>query len=320
MVGLSKEEFLASNARALYVNPQDRDQVSERLVKEGRLRDIEIQMKKADGTPFWILLSFEPMGSEEDGHYFSWVYDISERKRAELELEKSRDTFQALADNLPEFISMKDLEGRFLFVNKRFEEWVCVDRNDVIGKTADDIYPKEQAIEFNAIDRQAIESRKVLSHEVELDYPDGSTRGIIRLRFPVFSSDGEMLGLGTVNHDITERKQQEEALRKSEEEFRSVFETSAAGMALLDMQGRYFKVNRRFCEIIGYNERELLEMTWRDITHKDDIAGVEDLDRQVADGGEDDFMMERRLIHKNGTPIWTSLSSSQLRDEDGNPQ
>jgi PAS domain S-box-containing protein len=320
MVGLSKEEFLASNARDLYVNPQDRDQVSERLVKEGRLRDIEMQMKKADGTSFWILLSFEPMRSEEHGHFFGWVYDISERKRAELELQESRDTFQALADNLPEFISMKDLEGRFLFVNKRFEEWVCVDRNDVIGKTADDIYPEEQAIVFNRIDREAIESRKVLSQEVKLDYPDGITRGIIRLRFPVFSSDGEMLGLGTVNHDITERKQQEEALRKSEEEFRSVFETSAAGMALLDMQGRYFKVNRRFCEIVGYNEHELLEMTWRDITHKDDIAGVEDLDRQVADGAEDDFMMERRLIHKNGTPIWTSLSSSQLRDEDGNPQ
>jgi PAS domain S-box-containing protein len=260
MVGLSKEEFLASNARDLYVNPQDRDQVSERLVKEGRLRDIEMQMKKADGTSFWILLSFEPMRSEEHGHFFGWVYDISERKRAELELQESRDTFQALADNLPEFISMKDLEGRFLFVNKRFEEWVCVDRNDVIGKTADDIYPEEQAIVFNRIDREAIESRKVLSQEVKLDYPDGITRGIIRLRFPVFSSDGEMLGLGTVNHDITERKKVEAALRLTKEQaetaladlkvtqerFKTIIDHMPAAVFLRDTEGRFVLVNRAY--------------------------------------------------------------------------
>ena len=83
MMGLSKEQFLANNARDLYVNPQDRDQLNERLMKESRLRDIEVLLKKADGEHFWVLLSFEPTGSGEQRQFFTWAYDITERKEAE---------------------------------------------------------------------------------------------------------------------------------------------------------------------------------------------------------------------------------------------
>ena len=99
MVGLSKEEFLSTKARDLYVNPAERDQVSERLVKEERLRDVEVQMKKADGTPFWILLSFEPMRSEDRQQYFGWVYDITDRKKAEEEIRLAKEQAETtLAD------------------------------------------------------------------------------------------------------------------------------------------------------------------------------------------------------------------------------
>jgi PAS domain S-box-containing protein len=99
MVGLSKEEFLSSHARDLYLNPQERDQVSERLAKEGRLRDVEIQMKRTDGTPFWILLSFEPMGSEDRQQFFGWVYDITDRKKAEQEIRSAKELAEtALTD------------------------------------------------------------------------------------------------------------------------------------------------------------------------------------------------------------------------------
>ncbi len=139
--------------------------------------------------------------------------DITERKRAEENLQKSREQLQALADNIPEFISMKDSDGKFIFVNKQFEEWVCRSRDDVVGKTVHDIYPEQQAAEFDALDRQAIDGRQILTQEVDLAYPDGKTRTIIRTRFPVISSQGEVLGLGTVNRDITDRKRAEDELQ-----------------------------------------------------------------------------------------------------------
>lgn len=111
----------------------------------------------------------------------------------------------------------------------------------------------------------------------------------------------------------------QEEVAESEALFRSLFESSAAGMALLDMSGRYFQVNQRFCNILGYSESEMLDLTWRDVTHPDDIARVEELDRAVESGESQDFFTERRMIQKDGTVIWTSLSSAQLRDESGIP-
>ena len=130
---------------------------------------------------------------------------------ANTSLERSRESFEALADNLPVFISLKDSEGRFQFVNKSFEDWVCVNSDDIIGKTVYDIYPEKQAIEFAARDREAIDSQSVVSREIDISYPDGNTRTVVSTRFPVLSSTGEPIGLGTINFDVTERKLAEKA-------------------------------------------------------------------------------------------------------------
>lgn len=110
-----------------------------------------------------------------------------------------------------------------------------------------------------------------------------------------------------------------EELAENEALFRSLFETSAAGMALLDMSGRYFQVNDRFCRILGYTREELLSLGWRDVTHPDDIAKVEEMDRRVESGERKNFFTDRRMFRKDGTVIWTSLSSAQLQDEAGTP-
>ena len=86
MVGLTRDQFLTTRARDLYVNPEERDAIGKKLRKEGRLRDVEVQMKTAKGRPFWILLSFEKMESENGRRYFGWVYNIDEQKKTEESL------------------------------------------------------------------------------------------------------------------------------------------------------------------------------------------------------------------------------------------
>jgi PAS domain S-box-containing protein len=120
--------------------------------------------------------------------------------------------------------------------------------------------------------------------------------------------------------DITERKHVEEEFHQSVEQFRGVFEASAAGMALLSMEGTYFKVNQRFCDIVGYSEAEMMSMNWRDLTLAEDIPAIEALDSRVEQGDLGEFFAERRLVRKDGKVIWTSLSSAQLRDRDNKPQ
>ena len=90
----------------------------------------------------------------------------------------------------------------------------------------------------------------------------------LSLKFPVKDSAGRRF-LGGVSLDITDRKRAEEALRESQERFRSAFGSAAIGMALVAPDGRWFQVNRSLCEIVGYSEQELLGANFQAITHPD---------------------------------------------------
>lgn len=118
----------------------------------------------------------------------------------------------------------------------------------------------------------------------------------------------------------TERKQIEEKLRKSEEQFRGAFETSLAGMALHSMDGTYQQVNQTFCDFVGYSEPELLQMNWRDLTPADDVQRIEALNEQVTTGTLEKFVIEKLYICKGGNVVWARIASAQLRNEDGVPQ
>lgn len=120
--------------------------------------------------------------------------------------------------------------------------------------------------------------------------------------------------------EIAERERSEQALRESEEQFRGMFETSPIGVALHTVGGAYVRVNRAFCDILGYFEDELEHMNWRDVTHPDDIAPTELLDQDVSDGIRSSFVIEKRYIHKQGHTIWARVASAVLHDHTGAEQ
>ena len=186
----------------------------------------------------------------EGGGFVGIATEISERKRAAAALVESREHLQALADNLPDFICLKDTEGRFLFINKRYEELVGVTQDDVIGKTLFDIYPDEEAAEFDARDREAMDSGKgVLRLEGEHTYADGISRTVVTTRFPVISSKGELFGLGNITHDITERKQAERELAQAYDEMQAVLENVDYGIVFMDSELRARVINRAFVDL-----------------------------------------------------------------------
>ena len=191
--------------------------------------------------------------------------EVKKRKQARRELEESRELLRALADNLPAFISLKDPDGRFRFVNQVFEDWVRVKNEDITGKSVHDIYSKEQADTFAEQDRMAIEGRKVISREIDLSYPDGQTRTVISTRFPVFSSQGKVLGLGTINYDVSDLKRAEQELRKSESRYQNVVESAGDAILVHGLNGRFLDVNQQACESLGYTRDELLQLSVPDI-------------------------------------------------------
>jgi diguanylate cyclase (GGDEF)-like protein/PAS domain S-box-containing protein len=103
-------------------------------------------------------------------------------------------------------------------------------------------------------------------------------------------------------------------LQESEERFRSAFDYAAIGMALVSPEGKWLQVNRSLCEMVGYSERELLEMTWETLTHPDDLRAVREQVTHLLEGRIPTYQTEKRYMHQNGGEVWIFLSISLTRD------
>ncbi len=109
------------------------------------------------------------------------------------------------------------------------------------------------------------------------------------------------------------------ALRASEERFRNAVHYSAIGMALVGLDGRWLEVNPALCRIVGYTAEELLQRSFQDITHPDDLDTDLQLTKQLLAGDAETYQMEKRYIHKDGHAVWILLSVSLIRDPAGKP-
>jgi PAS domain S-box-containing protein len=136
---------------------------------------------------------------------------------------------------------------------------------------------------------------------------------------PIYLPSGEIDGAVMVLWDMSDRKRTADALRESEIRFRSAFETAAIGMALNDLDGRFFKVNQALCEILGYSESELLSLTYQEITHADHMQSDSEAVQSLLRGEISSFHLEKRLWHKDGYIVWISLSVSLVRNINQQP-
>ena len=160
------------------------------------------------------------------------------------------------------------------------------------------------------------------SDEYRVVWPDGAVRWVTARGQVYFDGTGEARRakrfVGTLL-DVTERRQAEDAMRESEQRFRSTFEQAAVGISHVALDGSWVRVNQRLCDIVGYSKEELSQKTFQDITHPDDLD--EDLDkmRRLLAGEIDTYAMEKRYFRKDGSIVWINLTVSPVRDAAGEP-
>ena len=115
------------------------------------------------------------------------------------------------------------------------------------------------------------------------------------------------------------RHRLEEMLRESEERFRTGFEHAAIGKGMTEPGGKFLKVNPAFCRMVGYTDEELLERTWEEVTHKEDLAGIAGKIGELLEGDVPSARSVHRLRHKNGQAVWVDLTVALVKKPDGDP-
>ena len=120
--------------------------------------------------------------------------------------------------------------------------------------------------------------------------------------------------------DITSEHKKAIELKESEEKFHSVFEQAAVGIARVSPTGAFLEVNQKLCDILGYSKAELIEKTFQEITHPDDLESDLNLVQQTLDNKRSTYNMEKRYFHKKGPTIWISLTVSLIRSATGTPK
>ena len=286
MLGYQRQELLGQSVFSL-LDEENAKILKVQLRKRRRQihRTYDINFMTKDGrkltTTIHATTLYDQSGEVTGG--FAFVSDITERKRAEAMLQASESRLRAVMDNSPAVIYLKDLDGRYLLVNREFENRHGLSSEEALGKTARQIFSKELADIVSGIDKELVEKGVKLEYAAERILSDGITRSLAIVKFPVRGPDESILGIGGVSIDVTEHKKAEEALRESEERLRAVVNNSPAIIHLKDTEGRFLLVNGRFEEFFAWSAGDVLGRTARELFGKEMSDIYEDHDREVAE-------------------------------------
>ncbi len=236
----------------------------------------------------------------------------------ETKLRKSEEKLSGVIDSIPDHMSMMDRQHNILWTNEVAKELFGP---NLLGKKCYAIYHGYDKPCEPCVVSRCFEDGKVHEHKTKVTRFDGE-----HIDFWCIASvaerheDGWPKMVVEISRDITKKNKMDMALRESEERFRGTFEQAAIGIAHVSTEGRFLRINKRFCDIVGYTKEEMLKHTFQDITHPDDLdIGLEYI-FQMLSGKIQTYSMEKRCFKKNGSIVWVNLTVSLVRESSGNPK
>jgi len=280
----------------------------------------EYRVLSKSGEIRWIRTSSRPIFTGESITGVQGVLmDITKWKQTEEALQKSEKQYRATIDSMGDAIHMVDSNLQIVLFNKAFEEWnkKLGLKTDVVGKTLFEIFaflPEKVRDEYYQVFNTGktlitAERTKIMDREFITE-----TRKI-----PILE-EGKIRRVVTVVRDITESKKAEEALRRSEEKFRTLFENQGIGMALgeLDMSSTGtvtpVEFNAALLKFFGYTEEEFRIKTLAEVSHPEDLEKDIILLKKALEENRNSFEVEKRFIRKDGQVKWGYLTVSLLKD------
>jgi PAS domain S-box-containing protein len=232
--------------------------------------------------------------------------------------EAARTQLAAIVADADVGIYSRTLDGTILTWNAGAEKMLGYSAAAVIGKPVYVTLPPGRPRNLARVN-EGLGRGEMMMFESDRLTQDGRAIDVLTSHSPLRDGAGNICGVSVILQDISERKQAQALLKESEERFRATFEQAAVGIAHFDLQNRNLKVNRRYCEIVGYAPEELLGKSPGFLNLPDDLGMGSEQRLQLLSGAIDHFAQDKRYLRKDGKVIWVTRTESLARDAAGAP-
>lgn len=324
VTGYTKEEVTGSAViwKTIYPEREYRRDVTGRIRKILSRRDyfenFETTIRTKDRGERIISWNAKETEDSGDVQIITVGIDVTERRLAEKQIEESSRFLAILMDTLPVPVFYKDLSGKYLGFNRAFEEYLGKKREDMIGRTAYDLAPKDLADRYTAADREILNNPAPVRYETSVQFSDGSRHDVIFYKAPFYRGDGSVAGLIGTYIDITERKRMEEGLIAANREYHNLLDQIQDVYYRSDPEGTLVQASRSWATLLGYDDiADCLGKNIAAAFYMNPSDRKAFLDAVEKNGSVTGY--EILLKKKDGTPVLIATSSHKYYAADGTP-
>src|SRR5882757_6017768 len=304
-------------------HPEDRpvhEEMFRRAQRDKTGYEVSYRIVLPDGSIKHIYSVAHPVlnQSGELVEYFGTSMDVTEQWKARTELEKafeeikqrteaarrSERELRDVVNTVPAHVWRTSPEGQVDFVNDRWLQFTGLALEEAFGWKWEAVVHSDDRTRVDADWHTALKNGRAMDSEARVRRADGEYCWWFRRKVPLREETGKLVRWYGTAIDIEDRKRAEQALRKSEERWRSVFENSAIGVALTDLNGRFLATNHVYQTIVGYTEEELRALSFLDVTHEDYREANWALIIELLEGKRRQFQIEKKYLRKDGSSIW----------------
>jgi PAS domain S-box-containing protein len=316
MSGYTKEEIIGKRISDFEAQ-MDSTQIAQNIDRFKKIGQatFETEHRKKSGEIFDVEISLSYTDIDQ-GYFFSLLRDISERKRQRKLIEDKRLLLETIINAIPVRVFWKDREGRFLGVNRALMDDARLEESSMIlGKTDYDMSWADNADVYRADDSAVMESGEAKLNIIEsMPTPEGGTITLQTSKVPLRDTRGKIIGLLGIYDDITERHKLHEELQHSKEELDAIFFVARDGIAIIDRDYNFLRVNEAFVAMTGYSSEELSDMSCLGLTKPEDIPTVvHAMAVALKDGHFSN--LEKGCLRKDGSEIYMSVSIAMMPDK-----